>query len=166
MANYIGSHRGNILEEINLPSWRNIKRGELISANYKSETTNKSEPKFYLVLHTYWPKQDGKMHVLDLKYISPDMLRKRLMKHTIQKRPLEENFGKKTYTRLEFKQDERNFYNSVIKPLFDDGFGPSYRTIYPMNLTRIRILDYEWYDSRSENNQGITDEEFESKDKK
>ena len=57
MANYLGSHKTNILEEISVPSWRNIKRGDIISARYKN-LEGKSELKIYLVLHTYWPKTD------------------------------------------------------------------------------------------------------------
>lgn len=165
MANYLGSHRGNILEEINLPSWRNIKRGDIIYANYRSESTKRVEPKLYIVLQTYWPKADGKMHVLDLNYIAPEILKKRLLKHTVQKQPLEEKFGKKTYTRLDFSQDEKSFYESVVRGLIKDGFGPSYRTIFPMNLTKIRVIDYEWFDNRTEDTQGITQEEFEKTQK-
>ena len=153
MPNFLGTHKTNILEQISIPSWREIKRGDIISARYKN-LENKSEVKMYLVLHTYWPKADGKMHVLDLNYINPAVLKSKLLKHTVQKKPITESVKGKQYTRLEFKKDEKNFYNSVIRPLVNDGFGPSYRTIFPNNLSSIRIIDYEWIEGISEEKQG------------
>lgn len=153
MANYFGSHKTNILEEISVPSWRNIKRGDIISTRYRN-IEGRSDLKIYLVLHTYWPKVDGKMHVLDLSYVNPMVMKNKLLKHTVQKQPISESFRGKTYTRLDFKKDEKNFYNSVIRPLVNDGFGPSYRTIFPQNLSSIRLIDYEWFDSKTEDSQG------------
>jgi len=158
MPGYTGSHKTNILEAISLPSWRNVKRGQIISATYKNKD-GASKPKLYLVLHTFYPATDGKMHVLDLDYINPKVMMNKLIKHTVQKQPLSETFRAKTYTRLEFKNDEKDFYNTTVKPLVNDGFGPSYRTIFPQNLTKIRIIDYEWAEGRTEDKQGITKEE-------
>ena len=159
MAGFTGTHTSNILDSVPVPSWRNIKRGQLISAKYKSGNTAVAKPRLYLVLQTFFPKVDGKMHVLDLDYISPDRLKKKLMKHVIGNAPLEETFRNKTFTRLEFKNSEKDLYNVVIKPLVNDGFGPSYRTIFPQNLKNIRILNYEWFEGKSETSQGETKEE-------
>jgi hypothetical protein len=162
-GSYLGTHRGNILEEVAVPSWRNIKRGQIISATYRSDNTGKTEFKMYLVLHPLWPKADaikGRMHVLDISYITPINMRNKLMRHTMQKQPLEETFRNKTFTRLDFGPEPRDLYKTVIKRLINDGFGPSYRTIIPQNLSKIRVIDYEWYDSRIEDKQGITKEEF------
>lgn len=157
MANFYGTHKTNILEEISVPSWRNIKRGDIISTRY-TNLEGKSEPKIYLVLHTYWPKTDGKMHVLDLSYVNPMVMKSKLLKHTVQKQPISESFKGRTYTRLDFKKDEKNFYNSVIRPLVNDGFGPSYRTIFPQNLSSIKLVDYEWTEGKAEDSQGIKTE--------
>ena len=158
---FLGTHRQNILNEVVLPSWRNIKRGEIITGNYRSETTNKVKFKMYIVLHTYWPSgADGKMHVLDMDYISLPRLKGKLMRHTMQKEPLQEIHRGKTFTRLDFRLDERNLYKSIIKPLINDGFGDSYRTIFPMNLTKIRAVNYEWDENKSADDQGITKREF------
>jgi hypothetical protein len=162
-GNYLGSHKANILNSVAVPSWRNIKRGQIITATYRSATTNETYYKMYLVLHPLWPKADaknGKMHVLDITYITPINMRNKLMKHTVQKQPLQETFRNKTFTRLDFGADPRDLYKSVVKPLVNDGFGPSYRTIIPQNLTKIRVVDYEWYDNRKEDKQGITKTQF------
>jgi hypothetical protein len=164
MANYLGTHKSNVLEEIAIPSWRNIKRGQIITATYRSDNTGKSEFKMYLILHPLWPKADavnGKMHVLDLKHIQPKNLRIKLMRHTIQKRPLEESFRNRTFTRLDFGPEPRDLYRTVIKKLVNDGFGPSYRTIDPKNLSKIRVIDYEWFENKNEDDQGVTSKEFE-----
>jgi hypothetical protein len=153
MGQFLGSHKTNILEAISIPSWRNIKRGDIIHARYRN-LEGTSVEKIYLILHTYWPKADGKMHALDLSYINPLVLKNKLLKHTVQKQPISESFRGKTYTRLDFKKDEKNFYNSVIKPLVNDGFGPSYRTIFPENLSSIKLVDYEWSENKSADNQG------------
>ena len=166
-GSFLGTHRANILEEITIPSWRNVKRGQIISATYRSETTQKTSPKMYLVLHPQWPKNaSGKMHVLDISYIKPINLKKKLINHTVQKKPLEETFRNKTYSRLDFGPEPRDLYRTVVKRLINDGFGPSYRTIIPQNLSKIRAIDYEWYDSKQEDAQGVTKEEFNKEQKK
>jgi hypothetical protein len=144
---FIGSHLSNILEQTSVPSWRNIKRGSMVYANYNSEKTGKSSMKLYLVLHPYYGP-DLKMHVLDMDYISPDRLKKYLIKHTLQKAPIEESFRGRKYSRLEFKRSEMDMYNIVIRPLINDGFGPSYRTIFPMNLTKIKLVHYEFLEGK------------------
>lgn len=160
-GSFLGTHRANILEEIGVPSWRNIKRGQIISATYRSDTTAGTSFKMYLVLHPQFPKNaSGKMHVLDISYIQPINLKQKLLKHTVQRKPLEETFRNQTFTRLDFGPEPRDLYRSVVKALINDGFGKSYRTIIPQNLSKIRIIDYEWYDSRQEDRQGVTKEEF------
>lgn len=157
MPGFTTQHIANFIDLIPV-TWNQVPRGSLIKARYKSEEKGTIEKKLYLVLDPL-NSMDHKMHVLDLDFISPKLLKQRLFKHTLQKEPLEEQLKNRTFTRLDFVKDPLDIYKIIIKRLINDGFGPSYRTIWPKNLSSVNVIHYEWYDKRKDDQQGITQEE-------
>ena len=160
---FLGAHRANFLNQISVPSWRNIPRGSLVYCQYRKEKG--LAQKLYLILDVKSFGREQLIHVLDLKYVNPSILEGRLMKHTIQKMPLQETFRGKVYTILEFKKGEMTFYKSTIKPLINDGFSHSYRTIDPTKMSSIKLVAYEWKEGKKKEEQGITKKQFEAQKK-
>ena len=155
---YLGVHRTNFLDLIPIPSWRNALRGSMLYCQYRTEKG--SEPKFYLLIDTKSFIREQLIHVLDLKFINPSIIENRLMKHTVQKMPLEESYRGKPYTRFDFKVTEKYFYGATIKPLINNEFANSYRTIDPLKLSSIKLVNYKWKEGRKKSDQGISKKEF------
>lgn len=153
MPGYTNTHQSNVLDEINIPNSK-IKRGMMIKVRYQKQS-GETKNGLYLVLD---PNYKARMHVLDLDYISPQMLKTKLFKHTKYKQPLMETINGRQYSRLEFSANSRNIYQSVISNLVNDGFGPSYRTLIPTKITQPRLVSYEWFESGTR--QGVTAEMY------